>query len=197
MDGSIDEGKILKSGGGAGVTFGNGGATGDGGAVEAEILVNRHRRFSSDGILAQSIGGGGGTGGMAIAGGIATSKSINGKADQEGGLSTTDALGLSSGAAPGTSAGSTSLRPWAPQSPGSPMNATSATPSILRTLGRRPWGRRKHRARRNVPGFGPKRRDVLGWRPARRGRRTGGITGLSAHELSLDVVCQAPAEENA
>jgi hypothetical protein len=118
-----------------------------------------------------------------------------GKADQEGGLSTTDALGLSSGATPGTGAG------WFT----APSGTTISGLTYERYIGQV---------------FDPHN----SWSPALRADGTviagetcldsvengetcsvGGppgtgvepaiITGLSAHELSLGIVCQAPAED--
>ena len=115
-----------------------------------------------------------------------------GKADQEGGLSTTDALGLSSGATPGTSAGWTFTAP--------------AGTSITGLTYERYIGHQ-------FDGFND-------WSPALRadgtivpqetcldsvengetcsvGAPPGGepavVTGLSTHELSVGVVCQAPS----
>jgi len=119
-----------------------------------------------------------------------------GKADQEGGLSTTDALGLSSGATPGTSAGWTFT---------APAGTTIAGLTYERYIGhvfdpRNSWSPALRADGAIVPGEtcldtvengetcsvgGP---PGTGGEPAR-------ITGLSAHELSLGIVCQAPAED--
>jgi hypothetical protein len=119
-----------------------------------------------------------------------------GKADQEGGLSTTDALGLSSGAASGTSAGWTFT---------APVGTTITGLTYERYVGhsldpKNSWSPALRADGSIVPGEtcldsvengetcfvgGP---PGTGGEPAK-------ITGLSAHELSLGIVCQAPAEE--
>jgi hypothetical protein len=117
-----------------------------------------------------------------------------GKADQEGGLSTTDALGLSSGAAPGTSAGWTFV---------APAGTTITGLTYERYLGHQldpynDWSPAVRADGAIVPGEtcldssqngetcavgGP---PGTGGEPAR-------LTGLAAHELSLGIVCQAPS----
>ncbi len=119
-----------------------------------------------------------------------------GKADQEGGLSTTDALGLSNGAAPGTNAGWTFT---------APVGTTITGLTYERYIGhsldpKNSWSPALRADGSIVPGEtcldsvetgetcsvgGP---PGTGGEPAK-------ITGLSAHELSLGIVCQAPAEE--
>ncbi len=117
-----------------------------------------------------------------------------GAADQEGGLSTTDALALSSGATPGTNAG------WTFASP----TGTSITAiTYERYIGHQldpfnDWSPALRADGTIVPGEtcldssqngetcavgGP---PGTGVEPAR-------ITGLSAHELSLGIACQAPS----
>ena len=117
-------------------------------------------------------------------------------ADQEGGLSTTDALGLSSGATPGTSAGWTFT---------APEGTTITGLTYERYIGhvfdpRNSWSPALRADGAIVPGEtcldtvengetcsvgGP---PGTGGEPAR-------ITNLSAHDLSLGIVCQAPAED--
>lgn len=115
-------------------------------------------------------------------------------ADQEGGLSTTDALGLASGAAPGTSAGWTFT---------APPNTTITGLTYERYIGhqldpRNSWSPALRADGSIVPGEtcldssqngetcsvgGP---PGMGVEPAR-------LTGLEAHELTLGIVCEAPA----
>ncbi len=119
-----------------------------------------------------------------------------GKADQEGGLSTTDALGLSSGAMPGTSAGWTFAAPA-----GTTITGITYERYIGHSLDpKNSWSPALRADGSIVPGEtcldtvengetcsvgGP---PGMGGEPAR-------ITGLSAHELSLGIVCQAPTGE--
>ncbi len=116
-----------------------------------------------------------------------------GKADQEGGLSTTDALGLSSDAAPGTSAGWTFTAPA-----GTTITALTYERYIGHSLDpKNSWSPALRADGAIVPEEtcldtvengetcsigGP---PGTGGEPAR-------ITGLSAHELSLGIVCQPP-----
>jgi Bacterial Ig-like domain len=119
-----------------------------------------------------------------------------GKADQEGGLSTTDGLELSSGATPGTSAGWTFTAPAGTTITGltyeryighslDPRNSWSPA---LRADGAIVSGETCLDSVQNgetcLVGGPP----GAGGEPAR-------ITGLSAHELSLGIVCQAPPED--
>jgi hypothetical protein len=119
-----------------------------------------------------------------------------GKADQEGGLSTTDGLELSSGATPGTSAGWTYTAPAGTTITGltyeryighslDPRNSWSPA---LRADGAIVSGETCLDSVQNgetcLVGSPP----GAGGEPAR-------ITGLSAHELSLGIVCQAPPED--
>lgn len=117
-----------------------------------------------------------------------------GKADQEGGLSTTDALELKNGATPGTGAG------WAFVAP---AGTTITGITYERYIGHQldpfnDWSPALRADGSIVPGEtcldssqngetcavgGP---PGTGGEPAR-------ITGLSAHELSLGIVCQAPS----
>ncbi len=119
-----------------------------------------------------------------------------GKADQEGGLSTTDGLELSSGATPGTSAGWTFTAPA-----GTTITGLTYERYIGHSLDpRNSWSPALRADGAIVPGEtcldsvqngetcsvgGP---PGTGGEPAR-------ITGLSAHELSLGIVCQAPPED--
>ena len=121
-----------------------------------------------------------------------------GKADQEGGLSTTDALGLSSDAAPGTSAGWTFTAPA-----GTTITALTYERYIGHSLDpKNSWSPALRADGAIVPEEtcldtvengetcsigGP---PGTGGEPAR-------ITGLSAHELSLGIVCQPPTGRNA
>jgi hypothetical protein len=119
-----------------------------------------------------------------------------GKADQEGGLSTTDGLELSSGATPGTSAGWTFTAPA-----GTTITGLTYERYIGHSLDpRNSWSPALRADGAIVPGEtcldsvqngetcsvgGP---PGTGGEPAR-------ITGLAAHELSLGIVCQAPPED--
>ena len=117
-----------------------------------------------------------------------------GKADQEGGLSTTDALGLSSGAAPGTSAG------WTFTAPAS----TSITGiSYERFIGHQldpfnDWSPALRVDGTIVPGetcldSSQNGETCAVGAPPGEGGEPASVTGLSAHELSVGVVCQAPS----
>jgi hypothetical protein len=89
---SID-GKITQAGAGAGVTFGSGGAAGNGGAVVADSYSTIYTgAFSADGILAQSIGGGGGYGGFSVTGEIKSDLGMKVGATNGGGSATTVAV---------------------------------------------------------------------------------------------------------
>lgn len=119
-----------------------------------------------------------------------------GQADQEGGLSTTDALGLHSGATPGTRAAWTFT---------APASTTITGLTYERYIGqvfdpKNSWSPALREDGMVVPGEtcedsvqngetcsvgGP---PGTGGEPAR-------ITGLSAHELSLGIICQAPSED--
>ncbi len=117
-----------------------------------------------------------------------------GKADQEGGLSTTDALGLSSGATPGTSAGWTFSAPTGTTITGltyeryighvfDPRNSWSPA---LRADGTVISGETCEDSVQNGETCSVGGPPGTGGEPAR-------ITGLSTHELSLGIVCQAPS----
>jgi len=117
-----------------------------------------------------------------------------GNADQEGGLSTTDALGLSSGAAPGTSAGWTFTAPAGTLITGlsyeryighqlDPFNDWSP---VLRADGTIVPGETCLDSSHNGETC-----SVGG--PPGEGGEPAVITGLSAHKLSLGIVCQAPS----
>lgn len=121
---------------------------------------------------------------------------IGGKADQEGGLSTTDALGLSNGAAPGTSAGWTFT---------APVGTTITGLTYERYIGhsldpKNSWSPALRADGSIVPGEtcldsveNGETCSVGG--PPGTGGEPAKITSLSAHDLSLGIVCQAPAEE--
>lgn len=117
-----------------------------------------------------------------------------GKEDQEGGLSTTDALGLSNGATPGTSAGWTFAAPAGTTITGlayeryigqvfDPKNSWSPA---LRADGTIVPGETCEDSVQNGETCSVGGPPGTGGEPAR-------ITGLSAHELSLGIVCQAPS----
>ena len=119
---------------------------------------------------------------------------VGGNADQEGGLSTTDALGLSSGATPGTSAGWTFTAPA----------GTSITGiSYERFIGHQldPFNDWSPALRANgtiVPGetcldSSQNGETCAVGAPPGEGGEPASVTGLSAHELSVGVVCQAPS----
>jgi hypothetical protein len=119
-----------------------------------------------------------------------------GKADQEGGLSTTDGLELSSGATPGTSAGWTFTAPAGTTITGltyeryighslDPRNSWSPA---LRADGAIVSGETCLDSVQNGETCSVGGPPGTGGEPAR-------ITGLSAHELSLGIVCQAPPED--
>ena len=119
-----------------------------------------------------------------------------GKVDQEGGLSTTDALGLSSGAAPGTSAGWTFT---------APANTTITGITYERNIGHQfdgfnDWSPALRADGSIVPGEtcldtveNGETCSVGG--PPGEGSEPAVITGLSAHELTLGIVCQAPTDD--
>jgi hypothetical protein len=117
-----------------------------------------------------------------------------GKADQEGGLSTTDALGLSSGAPPGTSAGWTFA---------APAGTTIVGLTYERYIGHELdpdnyWSPALRADGALVPGetcldsVQNGETCFVGGPP---GTEPGTATGLTAHQLSLGIACQAPAEE--
>ncbi len=118
-----------------------------------------------------------------------------GKVDQEGGLSTTDALGLASGAPPGTSAGWTFT---------APDGTTIAAINYERYLGHEDdtnntWSPAL-RADGSIVGGEtctvtfPNVGCLLGGPPGQ-GGEPGIVTGLAAHQLTFGVVCQAPSEQ--
>lgn len=118
-----------------------------------------------------------------------------GKVDQEGGLSTTDALGLSSGATPGTSAGWTFT---------APAGTTITGISYERYIGqvfdpRNSWSPALRADGAIVLGetcldtVSNGETCAVGAPPGE--AEPAVITGLSAHELSIGVVCQAPSGE--
>ncbi len=119
-----------------------------------------------------------------------------GSADQEGGLSTTDALGLSSGAAPGTSAGWTFTAPA-----GTSITGISYERFIGHQFdGFNDWSPALRADGTIVPGEtcldtveNGETCSVGG--PPGEGGEPAAVAGLSAHELSVGVVCQAPSSD--
>jgi hypothetical protein len=114
------------------------------------------------------------------------------EADQEGGLSTTDALGLSSGATPGTEAGWKFVAPA-----GTSIVALSYERNIGHSFdGFNDWSPAL-RADGNVVSGETCLDSVENGETCAVGGPPGiepaQITGLSAHELSLGILCQAPA----
>jgi hypothetical protein len=118
-----------------------------------------------------------------------------GLSDQEGGLSTTDTLGLSNGAAPGTGAGWDFIAP-----PGTTI--TGAT--LERYLGHQfdgfnDWSPAVRADGAIIPGetcldsVENGEACSIGGPPGAGG--AGQIVGLSAHELSVGIICQAPPED--
>jgi hypothetical protein len=117
-----------------------------------------------------------------------------GNADQAGGLSTTDALGLSSGASPGTSSGWTFT---------APVGTSITGLTYERFIGHQldpfnDWAPALRADGTIVPGEtcldssqNGETCSVGG--PPGEGGEPAVITGLSAHELSLGVICQAPS----
>ena len=119
-----------------------------------------------------------------------------GAADQEGGLSTTDALGLSSGAPPGTSAGWTFT---------APAGTTITGITYERYIGHmidpdNYWSPALRADGTIVPGETcldsvQNGESCFVGGPPGEGGEPGSVTDLSAHELSLGIVCQAPMGE--
>jgi len=119
-----------------------------------------------------------------------------GAAEQEGGLSTTDALGLSNGAPPGTSAGWTFT---------APAGTTITGITYERYMGHESdpdnyWSPALREDGTIVPGEtcldtvqNGETCSVGG--PPGEGGEPATITGLSAQELSVGIVCQAPTGE--
>jgi hypothetical protein len=118
-----------------------------------------------------------------------------GTTDQEGGLSTTDALGLAGGAPPGTSAGWTFA---------APAGTTIAAITYERYLGHEndtsnSWSPALRADGSIVPGETctvtlPSVGCLLGGPPGE-GGEPGVVTGLSAHQLTFGVVCQVLSPE--
>jgi hypothetical protein len=118
-----------------------------------------------------------------------------GTSDQEGGLSTTDALGLASGAPSGTSAGWTFT---------APTGTTIAAMTYERYLGHEndtsnSWSPALRADGNVVPGETctvtfPSVGCLVGGPPGEGGIPSV-ITGLSAHQLTFGVVCQVPSPE--
>jgi hypothetical protein len=119
-----------------------------------------------------------------------------GKTDQEGGLSTTDALGLSSGATPGTSAGWTFTAPA-----GTTITALDYERYIGHSLDpRNSWSPALRADGAMVAGEScldsvPNGETCSVGGPPGAGGEPARIAGLSARELSLGIVCQAPVED--
>jgi len=119
-----------------------------------------------------------------------------GAADQEGGLSTTDALGLSSGAPPGTSAGWTFT---------APAGTTITGIAYERYIGHESdpdnyWSPALRADGTIAPGETcldsvQNGESCFVGGPPGEGGEPGVITSLSAHQLSLGSVCQAPTGE--
>jgi hypothetical protein len=119
-----------------------------------------------------------------------------GLSDQEGGLSTTDQLGLSDGALPGTSAGWTFT---------APSGTTIAALNYERFIGHtidpnNSWSPALRAERTIVPGEtcldsveNGETCSVGG--PPGQGGESRVFGGLSVHALTVEIVCQAPAEE--
>lgn len=119
-----------------------------------------------------------------------------GLSDQEGGLSTTDALGLSSGAPPGTHAGWTFAAPS-----GTTITALSYERYIGHTIDpNNSWSPAMRidgqvlAAETCLDSVENGESCAVGGPPGEGGDRAE-FTDLAAHELTLGVVCQAPAEE--
>lgn len=115
-----------------------------------------------------------------------------GKADQEGGLSTTDALGLSNGATPGTRAGWTFTAPA-----GTSITGITYERFIGHQFdGFNDWSPALRANGTIVPGE-TCLDSVENGETCSVGAPPGGepatITGLSAHELSVGVLCQVPS----
>jgi hypothetical protein len=119
-----------------------------------------------------------------------------GTTDQEGGLSTTDALGLASGAPPGTSAGWTFT---------APTGTTITDIAYERYIGHifdsnNSWSPALRADGTIVPGetcsdtIANSETCFVGGPPGE-GGEPGIITGLSAHQLSIGILCQAPSGE--
>jgi hypothetical protein len=119
-----------------------------------------------------------------------------GSTDQEGGLSTTDALGLSSGAPPGTRAGWTFT---------APTGTTIAAITYERYVGHDSdpdnyWSPALRADGTIIPGETcldtvPNGESCHIGGPPEEGTEPSSITGLSAHQLSVGIECDAPAGE--
>ncbi len=119
-----------------------------------------------------------------------------GRTDQEGGLSTTDALGRSNGASPGTSAG------WSFKAP---TGTTIGGITYERYIGHvfdasNYWAPALRADSTIVPGESCLDTSQNQWScyvggPPNEGGETKTITGLSAHELTLGIACLAHTEE--
>ncbi len=121
---------------------------------------------------------------------------VGGRSDQEGGLSTTDALGLSSGAPPGASAGWTFTA-----APGTTITGIT----YERYIGHESdpdnyWTPALRANGAIVPGEScldsvQNGETCFVGGPPGEGGEPGAVTGLSAQELSLGIVCRAPTGE--
>jgi hypothetical protein len=119
-----------------------------------------------------------------------------GLSDQEGGLSTTDALGLSNGAPPGTGAGWTFT---------APAGTTIAGATLERYIGHQfdgfnDWSPAVRADGAIVPGEtcldSVENGEVCSvGGPPGAGGESGRVVGLSAHQLSVGILCQAPPED--
>lgn len=119
-----------------------------------------------------------------------------GSTDQEGGLSTTDALGLTSGAPPGTSASWTFTAPA-----GTTITGIDYERYIGHTIDPdNYWSPALRADGVIVPGetcldsVQNSETCFIGGPPGE-GGQPGHVAGLSAHQLSLSIVCQAPTGE--
>jgi len=116
-----------------------------------------------------------------------------GSLDQEGGLSTTDALGLSNGAPPGVSAGWTFT---------APAGTTITGITYERYIGHESdpdnyWSPALRADGTIVPGEScldsvANGESCFVGRPPAEGGEPRSVGGLSAHQVSLDILCQAP-----
>jgi Bacterial Ig domain len=119
-----------------------------------------------------------------------------GTSDQEGGLSTTDALGLSDGAPPRTSAGWSFIAPQ-----GTTVTELDYERYIGHIFDSNNYWSPALRAD-GTPVTGESCLDTVAngetcfvGGPPDEGGEPGIITGLSAHELALSILCEAPAEQ--
>lgn len=119
-----------------------------------------------------------------------------GRIDQEGGLSTTDELGLSNGAPPGTSAGWTFT---------APTGTTITGITYERYIGHmidpdNDWSPALRADGVIIPGETcldsvENGESCFVGGPPGEGGEPSVVTGLSAHQLALSIICQAPSED--